>query len=255
MSRAFRSFSRLSFRPLVHPLAALLTLFMAVSGLVFTKEVSWAGTDVGNGGDALLCGINAEATRIWFLDDYLAQAEPVWNPLADVPEISEQVRGVIARWGAQTRDPDFKRFSAEFLRAYPSGLKQIQSGEPDLDGAYVWQADTLPEVADEALGVLLPPECRRPDGSARLQQLVVHHRDGPRQLYSFDAASMEHLIERPRSVSMIVVHEFLWNHASSARVVRETNAFLHSHEAANMSEDEARLVFISLGISLWRVDL
>jgi hypothetical protein len=108
----------------------------------------------------------------------------------------------------------------------------------------------LVQIRDEALERLLPTNCYRlfsDGGEPDIAQTVVRKRKGRFILYSYDPDFLRELAYRPYQLSFLMVHEWLWDHMSSAEAIRRVVRFFHSKNIEGLSAAEIREVLRRLG--------
>lgn len=106
-----------------------------------------------------------------------------------------------------------------------------------------WVKGKLKNVADENLFVELPGRC-----DDEVKQVVVLVKE-PFKRYYYDASLIDKLSKNADELSWLFVHEWLRNYVDDSDVIRIINAYLHSEQFYQASEQEVEETLIRLGIS------
>lgn len=209
-------------------------------------------TDIGNGGDAILCRPSLEnpfsgyysldyiATYNSDFEDSVPVAYHTWQEsIASIEEILKPASAGLA----------------QKLKEFRTNAFNISDRNPP----YLWQKTdlNLVDVTDEdLLQVDLPENCKV-NGNAQKYQAVI--RQSPKTsglpvwktLYNYNENIVQELeTQDPVQLSYLILHEFLWNYSSSVVSNRILNRFLHSKEARQISAEDIKQRLINLGIIL-----
>lgn len=227
------------------------SLMILVASL-WTAPSAMAQVEVGNGGDLVECRSESgsDFQGFYFLDYLVMYASTnVYHP-GDAPltRIVNLVEERDLALGANLRE-----FVAQANR-------QIGS-LPDRTQRFQWQrADNgVATLGDENLAFLperFPTNCMEPGAGRRLKlhQVVFHSpRSDAVHTYKFDGAHLARIEGNALQYSHMIVHEWLWQFASQAHLVREANRFFQTSEMLQTDSSNFRSALRNMGLDLGRV--
>jgi hypothetical protein len=211
--------------------------------LAWVAQPALGQFEVGNGGDAVRCAAAPSGSPSYgyeglFSLDFLAtggdgDAEGA-APLATATSWTESAARITSVLEEKLPElaPGFKRFVANY-------------GNKDPQRPYVWEAAPfgLIELKDERLAALLPENCRS-GAEPKLIQAAIRQRPsftGSQSfiLFKFDPKLLSQLDQTaPVQLSMILVHEWLWDFSANVDRNRRVNRLLHSRELEDLPRAE-----------------
>lgn len=245
------------------------TLVMAFA-LLSTVSFAKAGGVVENGGDTIYCRENGPSVPV---DQLPKQPPPNWKlysrdyidtlsagASADdfvMPIDWSQSQARLARIVGEL-SPKLAKSFGDFSAALDYMPKA--SSEPIQLGSRVWEAVQVDPFNRHYRLIWerknIPANCAyliRMGGMlfsfAAYERTVLRKRYPKLTVYSYLADSFSLLAENSAlQHSMLLVHEWLWDHTRSARVNRRVNAFLHSREIDLMDAEQIRRKLKKLGL-------
>jgi hypothetical protein len=137
-------------------------------------------------------------------------------------------------------DPALESSLREFLEA-------MRRKDAFAERAWVPATGGLPSIHDEILVASLPSHCRSEKHGTFLRQVVVRETTETRIVYHFDVDLLKEIEASPLDFSYLVVHEWLWDHASDAGTIRTLNAYLHSPQILAATPEDFRQTLFRLG--------
>ena len=225
----------------------ILQAFICCSMLLPT--VAAAQVEVGNGGDIVHCRDedDMEFKGYYFLD-YLVtfSANKTYHSSSDpLTEIVNYVEERDLALGANLRD-------------FVTQARIQIYGSPDRTNRFQWQRNDngVATLTDEDLRFLperFPSNCFSPGSDKKLEllQIVFHsERADGIHLYRFDGMHLERIKQDARQFSFMIIHEWLWQFAREAYVVRDANLFLQTTELLATDNTNFRLALTNMGLNL-----
>lgn len=228
---------------------ALLSLVFLVSLSAFAAPR--LGGTVGNGGDIIQCRPEPGARFVgYYVLDYLLAATATAACDQDLTQgsplnsIGAKLSSISSKLGKEfefyRRDMDAQLFkSADFTRSQ----------------VWVPQRLGLSSLGDEFLFQKLPSNCYQPGAPDQLQviQAVIREERPDSTIYRYDELQVKELQRQsPFQFSMLAVHEWLWNYAGTANIVRDANNYLHSQEFQNDTAITALTKLKNMGVDVGR---
>lgn len=205
-----------------------------------------AQVEVGNGGDVVLCNGQDGTAQFdgHYSLDYVATFD-FGNGNRDIVTLpfEEQLDRIEAQLytKATTYWLSFREFR-QFLF------------NNNIANPYVWRGHPygLIKITDENLAHLLPPYCYSRNARDELDviQAVVRETRPGKVVFNYDPNVTALLRQVPNQLSFLVVHEWLWNFAPNAGVVREINRLLHSDQLEGLSSPALQLIFEEYGLQI-----
>jgi hypothetical protein len=212
---------------------------MIAALLLFFATQSWAGGEVGNGGDTVSCTDGDYA-----LDFLMTEGdgqEPV--PAASWDASRARLSALL-----HAKYPDLGTLFDDFAASFPV------APDPDPARRYlrprIWEAAPygLVNLQDQRITRKLPATCLPP--ALGVIQTVIREKPGHSTLYQYDPQILRAL--PPLQLSFLAVHEWLWDFTSDVELIRRVNRLLHSPALESLSAAELRASLANIGFSLAR---
>ncbi|MEM7646290.1 MAG: hypothetical protein AAF203_05230 [Pseudomonadota bacterium] len=225
--------------------------FLALASPLAKNRPSRISSDIGNGGDLIQCHplgtlFPYPLNEGWYLLDY-AEKRNVRESYLEKETLSEYLEHL----GKLIGKADSSLFQSweSFLIEVPF-ISFESSREHTRNMGRRWVATRRNIIIQDEDVQFLPRNCYRFSGLNKFifHQLVVrkettHPLSGEVSIkYSYDDRLLSYIQDRPIQLSMLLLHEWLWDFypAEEARVLREANRILHSSEAVSMTGSEIR---------------
>jgi hypothetical protein len=208
------------------------------------------GGEVDNGGDVIVCDASGENAFVgYFSLDYLLTYQGA-NSNADVSE-------VLSAENSLDRIEKILESKSVVLAKSLSTYRRFLSNHSDRSLPRIWEEATfgLTDIKDEDMIRLLPRNCYHRDEEDRIHliQAVIRESRPGQIIYHYDSQIQIELQSTDSlQLSFLLVHEWLWDHATSARVVRDANRYLHSKRAETDSAFELEQALTRIGLDLTR---
>jgi hypothetical protein len=224
-----------------------LAVYLCFSMLLPTMAA--AQVEVGNGGDIVHCRDEdgMEFKGYYFLD-YLVtySANKTYHSGNDpLMEIVNYVEERDLALGANLRD-------------FVTQARLQIFGSPDRTHRFQWQRNDngVATLSDEDLRFLperFPSNCLAAGSDKKLEllQIVFHsERSDGIHLYRFDGMHLGRIEQDARQFSFMIIHEWLWQFAREAYVVRDANLFLQTDELLGTDATDFRRALTNMGLNL-----
>ncbi len=197
------------------------------------------GTDVGNGGDLIQCQRNPPKFLFgfgegWYTLDYAEfdKTKVLYNMHQSVKAHLMGVRSVLAHSA-----PELLESFDTFLQSVPF-IEDFQASEVKVNGIVrSWIANEQNEKVNDEDPGFIPSNCRIPgERTIQFHQVVVRKEKVNSEsklsstTYYYDPLLIEKLKNKELQISMLVVHEWLWDlfEAHQSKRLRIANRLLHS---------------------------
>ena len=144
----------------------------------------------------------------------------------------------------------------EYIASYDLFTKYIRGYRQN--NPHVWMHGTVEfrKIHDFVLVSRVPENCRSND-FVTTQIAIIRKEIGPREkpdsrlLYIYQYVWLDRLEKTsPLQLSMLYVHEWLWNISKNSFVNRRVNKFLHSKSVMNLSRSQVRAQLKGMGLQL-----
>jgi len=227
-------------------------MFKLLLMFLFLPLHIFAGQEVGNGGDAVLCKAVSDNSFSGFYSlDYLLTFQSS-NDNADIFSVDS------ARQSLNRIESLIEKNLPEFSESFHEFVNMI--GNRDYRSRRIWEEAPfgLVDIKDEKMIALVPTNCRTAD-SIQIQQVVV--RQNP--IFSGDEEGKELIVYKfvpsllkdlektsPLQLSFLYVHEWLWDISHDVDLNRRINRFLHSKDFEAMSIKDVRGMLSSFGLRI-----
>lgn len=196
------------------------------------------GTDIGNGGDLMQCYRNLpkfpfDYDNGWYLLDYAEMDNAKVVFLSSI-SLSEQIKKVHEL--LQQAAPELVDSFEQYIRTVPF-LDSIDITENVGATKRIWTGVDQNEVLNDEDPAFIPNNCKNPkDKNILFHQVVVRNKFSDSNgnitkiTYSYDPALLAKLENKPLQLSMLIVHEWLWDYfdADQSKRLRIANRILHS---------------------------
>jgi len=222
--------------------------------LVFIQiqlSFSFAGQDVGNGGDLIFCKADSAKNQFegFYSLDYLLANSVEHSQLRQVLNINESLNRIEKL--LYEKLPELWASFHDF---------RIHLYKNDLLSTRIWESapSQLIDIPDEQLGLSdrIPDNCKGPKG-VKISQAVIHLSPGYSgvgpgvTMYRFMPEIITKVSkERPLQVSFLLIHEWLWDHSSNVDRNRRLNKFFHSISFESMTRSQILTLLGHLGLSI-----
>lgn len=205
------------------------------------------GSDMGNGGDFIQCrhSESNELNGLYSLDYILTYRsdKPLRSPKSyenSLDKVEELLLDNVPTMAKQ-----FSEFKNTVFSEDESGMRvwrPVEFGLIDLTDEDIPSVNAIPE------------NCKQGNKVSLIQAAI---RLNPRKstvvgkiFYHYMPEAIEMAKQRPLQLSMLLVHEWLWDVSGNVEVNRRVNRFLHSEEILSMSVDEVRKRLMDLGLTI-----
>lgn len=228
-------------------LILLISLLLLQPLLAFT----FAGQDIGNGGDLILCHANPSLNNLdgLYALDYL---------LANSAEQAEFYQPKTLDHSLDRIEKLLKEKVPELWASFHDFREQLFMR--DLLSTRIWEAAAyqLINITDEQLGLSdqIPKNCKNAQG-IQISQAVIHLAPGFSgagpgvTMYRYMPEIIKELSQsRPLQSSFLLVHEWLWDHSSNVDRNRRINKFLHSNSLTSMTRTQILTLLDRLGLKI-----
>lgn len=220
-------------------------------------HAAFAGGTVPNGGDMALCKgepFSKDQDEAHYSYDYVAGLVEGFPWAGYVQD--ENLTGFNARildiLGRASKD--LKRDYAEFLKSAET-FWRVEEVSASKKSKRVWRFMPPPANGNNVFipEGLLAPQCRTQPafpGFYLMSRLVERSQlsDGRIHYWANRIRFQKMISEKPLQGSIVLVHEWLWDHFSNATKSRQVNLFLHSQKAAEMKDEDLRVHLMYLGL-------
>lgn len=227
--------------------------------LMFLGATAVAGGTVPNGGDMATCRPGQlPNTQIvgYYSYDYIAglsQGYPETKYINEktLEDYNGKLLSLLGRASGRLKDEYSK-----FLLSSAILWKEVSS-EPLLNSRRVWIVSMSPTRNSTVFIAegLLEPQCqtsRFSDGFYLLNRIVNRqvYPNGEIHFWANKFQFQKMVTQNPLQGSIVLVHEWLWEHFSNATNSRQVNLFLHSKKAEEMDTTELRRRLTLLGLEI-----
>lgn len=220
----------------------LLSRSVYVAVLALNSYSLFAGQQVGNGGDAVLCIQTPQKLfDEYYSLDYLVEFSSS-DPIVEV----------------QSLDGSLNRLENIFREKLPELLPRFEDyrrsifNEYNLTLSRIWKKDEygLLDLKDENIVTILPENCRDGERVKIVQAIVREFGDEDPIVYRYVPKVIDSLSQtNPAQLSFLIVHELLWDWSRNVKDNRKLNYLLHSKRFDAMSRDEVANAFYRLGVT------
>lgn len=186
------------------------------ASILMTSISAFAGNEKGNGGDTVVCD-----GKLRTLDSVVMEGERFFT-IAKKDSYKKSLSDISTKLSASL--PKKARELKSFLKTYEE--------KGNVEEGIFWINSTLKDVADENLYINLPDNC-----SKELKQTVVLVKK-PFKRYYYDSKIINTLAAEKDELSWLLIHEWLRDSTDDSDVIRIINAYLHSEEFQNDSDEE-----------------
>ncbi len=217
-----------------------LTFFMALN--IFLPTTVFAGGDVGNGGDVVLCQKSAEDIfeGTLSLDYMLTLQDGIENDLKSVSSFGESIARIFKimteRCHEDRSTPKIGYFSNSLNK-----FLSLRANHTDWSQSAIWHSSAygLVDIHDQRMSRLLPTNCQINGGPNIIQAIIRKARpDMNIIIFEYDPAIDLQLQRKPLQQSFLYMHEFLRNYLSDIDNIRWLNWFLHSQQMEKMNDND-----------------
>lgn len=205
--------------------------------IVFIQQKTWARFVVGNGGDAILCAVNSDnkLSGYYSLDYVLTlvnrHGDDGLAPVSSWQNSAERIYNLLLE-----KTPSLAPYFREFREnVFNKDYTKTKVWEPTPFG--------LVELDDQNITSIIPENCKK-DGKTQITQTVIREFQifsGVKKgyvIYKYDPEMVASLDKNsPLQLSMLLVHEWLWDLSQNVERNRRVNRFLHSKEIESMSSE------------------
>ncbi len=203
-----------------------------------------SGTIVGNGGDLVFYRADNQSDYSgYYTLDFLVTAGISINPLdALLPE--NQAQDLI--------ETHLNATVPEIGEVFTSFRNFILNEDPAYRRFWRRANFGLVDLPDERLIELLPANCvfSGTDSKPKIFQAVIREARTNSVQYNYDPSLLGQLFHRPLQQSFLYVHEWLWDFANDARVIRDANRYFHSVRFLNASRPAVISALRNFGINI-----
>ncbi|HUP57891.1 MAG TPA: hypothetical protein VM598_10595 [Bdellovibrionota bacterium] len=215
---------------------------------LFAASAAYAGQDVGNGGDLIMCtrSTNNPFEGTLALDYVLTYQR---TPLAQVRSLEESLARIEKRLEEKVPGllESFRKFRASLWNETDPTQNfmwtPVVSGLVNVRDEDIPSAERVPENCRRGLEIPLMQAVIRQDPVVSGSHTLVNHKYMKEKVLEVAAAN-------PIQISFLLVHEWLWNLSDNVNRNRMVDRFLHSTEIDRMSQAEAERYLTSLGLKL-----
>jgi hypothetical protein len=215
---------------------------------LFAASAAYAGQDVGNGGDLIMCtrSTNNPFEGTLALDYVLTYQR---TPLAQVRSLQESLNRIEKRLEEKVPGllESFRKFKTSLWNETDPTREfmwtPVVSGLVNVRDEDIPSAERVPENCRRGLEIPLMQAVIRQDPVVSGSHTLVNHK------YMKDKV-LEVAATNPIQISFLLVHEWLWNLSDNVNRNRMVDRFLHSTEIDRMSQAEAEQYLTSLGLKL-----
>ncbi|MCX6125095.1 MAG: hypothetical protein NTV34_10175 [Proteobacteria bacterium] len=199
-----------------------------------------------NGGDVVVCRDSATSKfHGSYLLDYIVGAANSPGGESELIDDSSEVSTFFTI--------NFPELGAELSQFIADAENQIGQA-PNWSARYIWREARLGlnDLKDEVLVMPLPENCYEsngPDRFARLYQVVVRQEmpDARSVVMNYSPDIYSKIADNGMQRSFLLIHEWLWNHADNADVVRNINWYLHSKKIQTQTRSDIAYTLANMG--------
>jgi len=224
-------------------------LMLSILSLIFVSSAE-ARFVVGNGGDAIQCQpSNDNKLNGAYSLDYIvtlanAQGDDGLTPVSSWKDSAERIYNLLL-----VKTPTLAPYFREFRETvFNKDYTKTKIWEPTPFG--------LVEIDDQNITSLIPANCHK-DGKVQITQAVIRQfsefsgTDKGHIIYKYDPAIVASLDQKsPLQLSMLMVHEWLWDLSQNVDRNRRINRFLHSREIETMAPEAVIDSLKGMGLSI-----
>lgn len=209
--------------------------FLLLLLVAFTSLANARGGEVGNGGDAVFCMHSTDnGLSGWYALDFFATDQIV--PAKSWSDSTDRIAQALL-----SKSPEHGKSLLSFLDSY--NKKKVlppRSWRPSKWG--------LSDLPDEKLLERIPHNCYRiRDSQPAIVQAVIREKKSHGVVYNFDPNILGELAAKDSAqLSLILVHEWLWDYTDDVRELRFANSLLHSDWLLSASADDLSELFLVL---------
>jgi parallel beta-helix repeat protein len=212
--------------------------------LVFASGTAWAGQDVGNGGDIIVCE-KSESNELegYYSLDYVLTYQSLNLEEVNSLDASLERIGELLKSKVPELYLSFREFKADVYN--PSYAKK-----------HAWEAAPfgLIEIKDESIAVRLPDNCLKNDKINLIQAVIrlnPNYSGSETQIFKYMPSAIEKLNqERPVQTSFLMIHEWLWELSKNVDRNRRINRYLHSTSLTTQTSEEVFRELKGMGLTL-----
>jgi len=209
-------------------------------------------TEIGNGGDLIYCSQTSPRVGAsgWFVLDFIENRRGAKHNFIQLQNLDEH----IVRIGdlVKQHSPELVESWEHYVRSLPFEVSEsLKTNELGVSIQREWIKTAQNENVEDENPSYIPRNCYEPgERNTILLHQVIVRKDSLEEgeeltqvKYHYDEALIEKIGQKPLQMSMLIVHEWLWDlfPDEESRRLRSANRWLHSTPSSHANKQTFRI--------------